>query len=145
MARKLVATAALLLSTSHASAFADALPARPVASFVAPSAVITFATNSDVHQLNDIAAASTPTAIKTYSVVRYDTLWGLAEAHLRDPFRWHEIYDLNHGRVQADGRALTDPDLIQVGWTLTFPADATGLEAIALPPPPVLADRDEAG
>jgi len=37
-----------------------------------------------------------------------DTLWGIAETQLGDPLRWHEIYALNDGRVQPDGRTLTD-------------------------------------
>jgi hypothetical protein len=73
-----------------------------------------------------------------YQVVRRDTLWAIAEGHLGDPFRWPEIYDLNKGVPQADGRSLQDPDLIYPGWQLLLPADAFGLgpDAPAAPPPP---------
>lgn len=33
-----------------------------------------------------------------------------------------EIYDLNPALIQADGRALVDPDLFRTGWVLRIPA-----------------------
>jgi len=47
-----------------------------------------------------------------------DTLRKIAMEHLGDENRWPEIYEINKGVVQADGRALTDPDLIRIGWVL---------------------------
>ena len=47
-----------------------------------------------------------------------DTLRKIAMDYLGDESRWPEIYEINRGVVQADGRALTDPDLIHVGWVL---------------------------
>jgi LysM repeat protein len=76
----------------------------------------------------------------TYEVQRRDTLWDIAERHLGDPFRWPEIFALNQGKVQPDGRCLTDPDLIQSGWRLQLPDDAGGLAPqapAASPAPPV--------
>ena len=57
-----------------------------------------------------------------------DTLRSIAMAYLGDENRWPEIYELNKGVVQADGRALTHPDLIMIGWVLqidpeTLPID----------------------
>jgi hypothetical protein len=77
----------------------------------------------------------------TYEVQRRDTLWDIAERHLGDPFRWQEIFGLNQGKVQPDGRCLTDPDLIYAGWRLELPDDASGLapaplSAPAAPPAP---------
>ena len=63
----------------------------------------------------------------TYEVQRRDTLWDIAERHLGDPFRWREVFRLNQGKVQPDGRCLTDPDLIYAGWRLELPDDASGL------------------
>ena len=60
-------------------------------------------------------------AEETYTVVRRDTLWGIAEVHLGDPFRWPELFALNQGRPQPDGRTLTDPNLIRPGWVLALP------------------------
>jgi hypothetical protein len=72
----------------------------------------------------------------TYEVQRRDTLWDIAERHLGDPFRWREIFTLNQGKVQRDGRCLTDPDLIHAGWQLELPDDAGGLAPPAPPAPP---------
>jgi nucleoid-associated protein YgaU len=52
-----------------------------------------------------------------------DTLWRIAARRLGDPERWTEIYALNWGRLQPDGRRLTSPDLIRPGWRLRLPAD----------------------
>ena len=67
------------------------------------------------------------TNLATYVVQRRDTLWGIAEAHLRDPFRWVEIWERNQGRAQPDGATMVDPDRIYAGWTLELPGDAVGL------------------
>jgi hypothetical protein len=55
-----------------------------------------------------------------------DSLSRIAARTLGDVARWPDIYQLNRGITQPDGRALLDPNLIQPGWTLTLPA----------PPPP---------
>ncbi|WP_219414197.1 LysM peptidoglycan-binding domain-containing protein [Pseudonocardia nigra] len=59
-----------------------------------------------------------------YEVAARDTLWRIAERELGDPLRWREIFDLNTGRVQADGGRLTEAGLLHVGWRLVLPADA---------------------
>jgi DNA-binding SARP family transcriptional activator len=64
---------------------------------------------------------------RTYVVQRGDTLWGIAERQLGDPLDWSEIYQLNEGRAQPDGRALTDPHWIYPGWTLVLPPTALRL------------------
>lgn len=136
MARKLIATAALLVSSSNAStiASAGALSPRPIAVVAAPfHHAVVVETTSPPLRLDATPAASAADALSRYSVVRYDTLWGLAEHHLSDPLRWREVFDLNQGLPQADGGSLTDPDLIRVGWTLRFPPDAIGLD----PAPPL--------
>ena len=51
-----------------------------------------------------------------------DTLRMIAMTHLGDENRWPEIYALNMGVAQAGGRALTNPDLIFIGWVLQVPA-----------------------
>ena len=81
---------------------------------------------------------STPTAAvvdppaRLYVVRRGDTLWGIAERQLGNPLAWREIFALNDGRPQPNGRALTDPHWIDPGWTLLLPA-ATPVPA-ATPP-----------
>lgn len=68
-----------------------------------------------------------------YVVQPRDDLWSLAERHLGDPYRWPEVYALNHGRPQHDGGALDDPELLRPGWKLEFPPDAVGLPDAAAP------------
>ena len=53
-----------------------------------------------------------------------DDLWDIAGRFLGDPEDWHEIYQLNEGKPQPDGRALTDPNLIIPGWVLLIPQSA---------------------
>ena len=68
--------------------------------------------------------AEVPSAGETRQVTvkAGDYLRAIAMAHLGDENRWPEIFELNQGVVQADGRALTDPDLIHIGWVLEVPA-----------------------
>jgi hypothetical protein len=56
----------------------------------------------------------------------HDTLWGISERTLGDPFRWKEVYELNKDRPQPDGGRLTDADLIRPGWQILLPGDAKG-------------------
>ncbi|HST82135.1 MAG TPA: BTAD domain-containing putative transcriptional regulator [Kineosporiaceae bacterium] len=57
----------------------------------------------------------------------HDSLWGIAERHLGDGRRYQEIYRLNEGRPQPDGRTLHLARLIQPGWRLVMPEDAIGV------------------
>ena len=52
-----------------------------------------------------------------------DTLASLAEAHLHDPERLGELFDLNAGRTQPDGLQLADPNILLAGWTLLVPLE----------------------
>ncbi|KAA9159436.1 LysM peptidoglycan-binding domain-containing protein [Amycolatopsis acidicola] len=51
-----------------------------------------------------------------------DTLSRIAERELGDPDAWRLLFSLNVGRVQPDGRALRDPDLLMPGWRLVLPS-----------------------
>lgn len=135
LAGTLVTTAGLLLLTSTTLTATATAPTQ------------TSATSTVLHQ-NDarpqIAPRSTHLAASAVSspapstasaedhpsvtVRRGDTLWDLAERHLGDGHRYTEILALNHGRPQADGRALDDTHWIYPGWQLRLPHDATTLE-----------------
>jgi hypothetical protein len=65
----------------------------------------------------------------------HDNLWDIAERCLGDGRRYQEIYDLNAGREQPDGRSLELARLIQPGWQLVMPEDAVGVERFAAPAP----------
>jgi nucleoid-associated protein YgaU len=59
-----------------------------------------------------------------------DTLSEIALEETGDAGNYPEIFARNAGRPQADGRALTNPDLIYPNWTLTVPVPG------AAPAPP---------
>lgn len=82
-----------------------------------------------------------PTAEEgTYLVVEPgQTLWGIAEETVGDPYRWPEFFELNDGVEQPDGRWLRKPDLIRPGWRLKLPADAV----VTSPAPPVADDENQ--
>ena len=64
----------------------------------------------------------------------HDNLWDIAERHLDNGRRWQEIFDLNKGRLQPDGGELVLGRLIQPGWVLIMPGDATGLDRVQAAP-----------
>ncbi|MDQ1292528.1 MAG: hypothetical protein QG608_408 [Actinomycetota bacterium] len=64
----------------------------------------------------------------------HDSLWEIAERHLGNGRRYHEIFQLNAGRAQPDGGTLHLARLIQPGWLLALPEDAVGVHRLALPP-----------
>ncbi|HEY0806883.1 MAG TPA: transcriptional regulator, partial [Pseudonocardiaceae bacterium] len=49
----------------------------------------------------------------------YDSLWRVAQRIFDDGNRWPELFHLNHGVTQADGRTLTNPNLVRPGWKIT--------------------------
>ncbi|WP_285687705.1 hypothetical protein [Actinoplanes sp. NBRC 103695] len=53
-------------------------------------------------------------------------LYEIAERFLGDGDRHAEIFELNKGRVQADGKTVSDPAVIEPGWILVLPDDAEG-------------------
>ncbi len=80
-----------------------------------------------------------PDGPKVYTVAppvgrHHDSLWDIAEKHLGDGRRYHEIFALNEGRIQPDGRALHLARLIQPGWQLVMPDDAVGVERLQVDP-----------
>jgi len=58
-----------------------------------------------------------------YTVVRGDTLYGIAQRELGDGSRFDEIFQINRGRPQTVGGTLTDPSALRVGWVFELPAD----------------------
>lgn len=82
-------------------------------------------------------AHATPPAARpdAYTVVEGDSLWTIATARLGSPDRWHEVYALNAGNPQPDGRVLGDPELILPGWRLVLPAGAHSAAAVPSPLP----------
>lgn len=98
------------------------------------------------------AAAVPPGMVQVTEEVRlpaggvYDSLWRIAERVLGDGDRWPELYELNRGVVQPDGRRLTSPNLIRPGWRITAHVEAP-MPAAAHPtddPPSKVASPAEA-
>ncbi|HEY1624946.1 MAG TPA: hypothetical protein VGG16_14210 [Streptosporangiaceae bacterium] len=56
----------------------------------------------------------------------HESLWEIAQKHLGDGRRYHEIFQLNKDKVQPDGTKLTIASLIRPGWVLVMPHDANG-------------------
>ncbi|MGD9990531.1 BTAD domain-containing putative transcriptional regulator [Pseudonocardia sp.] len=90
---------------------------------VAPNPVESDHVPSGYSEIAPVTVDSQPPGPE-YVVAPRDTLWRIAETALGDPLRWREIYDLNVGRVQADGNRLSEASLLGVGWRLVMPADA---------------------
>lgn len=68
-------------------------------------------------------------SIDGHVVVAGDTLWDIASSRLpagasteRVQAAVASIVDANISKVQPDGRKLTDPSVLEPGWTLTIPA-----------------------
>jgi DNA-binding SARP family transcriptional activator len=80
----------------------------------------------------DAPAATLPVV----TVVAHDSPWAIAERHLGQGLRWREIWELNRGAPQPDGRAWIREDLIQPGWRLQLPPDAINVAPAPAPSPP---------
>jgi Bacterial transcriptional activator domain/LysM domain len=89
-------------------------------------------------------ASGAPSPVKIFYDVsppkgrHHDSLWDIAERYLGDGRRHKEIFALNAGRDQPDGRRLEQPRLIRPGWVLVMPADAAG-PGLRREQPPALA------
>ncbi|SFQ19523.1 BTAD domain-containing putative transcriptional regulator [Amycolatopsis rubida] len=75
----------------------------------------------------DRTAPAPPGTVQVTEEVRlphdgiYDSLWRVAE-RVYGPgggSRWPELFQLNRGVEQPDGRALTNPNLVRPGWKIT--------------------------
>ncbi|MDQ6837457.1 MAG: LysM peptidoglycan-binding domain-containing protein [Actinomycetota bacterium] len=121
--------AALLMSVAVAGPFASrrlvtapALPAAPIAA-VAPI-IPRVSPKVGVDTLPSPVKPPAPVPLPAITVVAGDTPWGLAERHLGDGTRWRELWNLNKGRTQPDGRSWIVEDQIDIGWELRLPSGA---------------------
>jgi DNA-binding SARP family transcriptional activator len=68
-------------------------------------------------------AATFPAHSPSVTVAPGGNLWDIAQHHLGDGERWHEIFQLNHGRQMPGGATFTDPSVVVPGFVLHMPAD----------------------
>ncbi|MFF4506667.1 hypothetical protein [Streptomyces sp. NPDC001401] len=131
LAAALVGTIIMALISQRPTAAATASPI-PVATSTAPTtaaaptpahaAFVAFAQPlTAAHQNQRHSRAAGTVEVEPPRDGIYDTLWRIADRALGDGSRWPEIYALNRGRPQPDGRALTKPNLIRPGWILRLP------------------------
>lgn len=124
-------TAALLAAAASTGVLvASALPAAaalPVLADRAPAAVVRLATDpgEDVKYY----------VLKTKPDGSQEFLFEIAQRFLGDGNRYTEIFELNEGRTQPDGNAMTDPAAVLPGWVLQLPDDAEG-EGVQVGPLP---------
>lgn len=149
LARRLISSIVLLAATtsvgmSSASAVESSAPTSAAqsqfASQVMPTVAPPASAEADlpdgtlpaVSTLDDATSVDIAEGVTTYYDVKpphgrhYDTLWDIAERYLGDGFRYKEIWDLNKGVTQPDGRVLEKADLIHPGWVMKLPNDAKG-------------------
>ncbi|MFY1635496.1 hypothetical protein ACN27F_19850 [Solwaraspora sp. WMMB335] len=124
MRRRIVTRCGTLVLIAHcAVVFAGAAAAAPADGTIPPRNV--------------------PTETGKYYVVgppvdgQREYLFAIAVKTLGDGGRYREIFALNEGRPQPDGRQMVDATTVEPGWILILPADAAGpaVRTGALPAP----------
>ncbi|MGW4525023.1 BTAD domain-containing putative transcriptional regulator [Amycolatopsis sp. NPDC004378] len=82
------------------------------------------------------AEAAEPTGDEpqpTHVVVPGDSLTKIAAGELGSSARYREVFDLNRGVRQPDGRFLQDPNVLKPGWVLQLPRDSDCEEIVVRP------------
>jgi hypothetical protein len=84
-----------------------------------------------VHPSPAASPGTSPQPVRYYVVGppkdgQREFLFEIAAKTLGDGLRYLEIFELNVGRPQPDGRRLVNPTLIEPGWILLLPPDASG-------------------
>lgn len=92
-----------------------------------------------VEAANEVPAASTTASTsQEYVVQEGDTLYQIAQKQLGDGNLYPSIVEASREIDQGAGVHLTDPNSIDVGWTLTLPASSAVDETPATTPAPAV-------
>ena len=129
-AAQLVTAAALLFvavpAGTGAAPAAAAPPPGTTLAVTAPAVPASTAGLATAHTITTTATArsqhNAPVEDRTVTVHEGDSLWGIAERELGDGMLYKALYRATRHVTQPDGRRLTDPDLIYVGWRIHIPA-----------------------
>jgi DMSO/TMAO reductase YedYZ heme-binding membrane subunit len=121
--------AGFLRTAAHAVAAALAVTAALAAVSALLCAGLLASASSALAQAR--APASSPAPVKYYIVPpatagQPESLYQIAARTLRDGGRYMEIFSLNKGRLQPNGERLESPRVIESGWILQLPPDASG-------------------
>ncbi len=103
-----------------------AMAATPAAAPDVAPASVSASVTSDTAAADAAAAAApaaeqAPEAAQMYTVKAGDSLWAIAEQHLGDGQRYHEIVELNRDRPQPGGYTVGQRDGIDPGMVLELP------------------------
>jgi LysM repeat protein len=104
----------------------------PAVATSAASAGTATATNASYTTTNSSAPASgsasgsgsAGSSTTSYTVVAGDTLYDIAQRTLGNGNDYHKLFHLNKDRSEPGGTTFTNPDMIDVGWTLLVPTTA---------------------
>ncbi|HWL41773.1 MAG TPA: BTAD domain-containing putative transcriptional regulator [Ilumatobacter sp.] len=150
-ARGLVVGVLLLLSIAQQAApvLARPTPASGASLFpraavstvvdITPPGTIMPATGNTPSTVTDDAEPPPPPSVgesvpaREIVVATGDNPWSLAERHLGNGLRWRDLWKLNQGVPQPDGRAWTDPETILAGWHLRLPDSPAAAEPTSAP------------
>ena len=106
-------------STALTSDFGPIAVVAPLTPGLAPTVVQPMAVVQQTTLTINRAAPAPPGTVHATEEVRlpqdgiYDSLWRVAERIYGDGNRWPELFQLNRGVEQPDGRALTNPNLVR--------------------------------
>lgn len=68
-----------------------------------------------------MTVSATGHTVEEYEVQPGDTLSEIADTQLGDPLRYPDLFEASRDTLQHNGAQLTDPDLIQPGWSIAIP------------------------